>query len=743
MKNGAMSWADKVSRFTALDLETYLIEAGLLVPKIVCGSTARVKGAEIATELLSRGEALHEATKLLQTDRVIVGANIAYDLACLIAAEPLLIRPVFRAYEEGRVYDIQIAQALDAIAYGLLFTDPRTNAPLRDPETGKQARYSLAVCTDLTLGRADAKKNDYWRLRYAMLDGVPFSEWPAEAKQYPLDDARNTLEVALAQVLGPKSPAWKGEGGPVPGPLRNLEELSSQCETAFDMHLGAIWGLRTDPARVAALKARADKAHETFVKRFSALGFFKADGKEDKQAIKRAVVRAYGGEGPCAACSGGGKVLSPKTGNPINCKACSGTGLDLGAAPTTPTGGVCADRDALAESGDSDLMAFGDNEAEKIRNTYIPFLEQGIDRPITLRPNVLVSSFRTSYDGLIQLMPREGGVRECFRARGAWCGSPVEYVYCSVDYAALELCTLAQVCLWLFGHSQMAETINASGDPGALHTALAARMKGVTTEEMTAALKSPDAAIKEEAKRYRQAAKPINFGVPGGMGAAKLVITNRKKNAGKTAAPDGLVYPGIRFCILLAGAERCGVEKVTTWRGRPCPPVCRACVELVDRDLRPAYFKSWPEINPYFEWVSARVEAGGEFPCWGTEAVRGGLDFTNGANHSFQNLAASGAKYALRLVTRESYLGEQPDGSPSALAGTRPVFFAHDEVVSEMPRRRAHLAGPRKAEVMVGAMRLYVPDVVISAAPALSEYWAKAAEPTYDTEGNLTVWQGQ
>lgn len=711
-------WASATARFVSFDLETALIEAGLLTPKIVCGSSADVNGAR----LHDRTTAIGRAQDILDSDRIIVGANIAYDMGCLAVADSDLLPLIFRAYAEGRVYDVQIAQALDAIAYGLLYVDPRTGQPMK-------GRYSLATCVDLTLGRTDAKANDYWRLRYALLEDVPIDQWPEEARQYPVDDAANTLEVALAQVKG-------GGAGAVPGPLRNLGDLSNQAETAFALHLGAIWGLRTDRERVEALRKKTEDAHKKFVERFAKLGLFKKDEdtgelKKDNDAIKRAVIKAYGGGGPCVEKCAGGKVLSPKTGNPIKCKACSGTGLAPGMVPTTATGGVSADRDTLMESGDETLIALGDNEPEKVLQTYLPFLEQGVERPITLRPNVLVSSFRTSYDGLIQLMPREGDVRECFRARPG-------YVFCSVDYSAGELCTLAQVNFWLFKKSQMMETINASGDPGILHTALAASMRGWTTEEMVAALKSKDPEVKKTAKDFRQAAKAGNFGFPGGMGAAKLVLAKRKKNEGSTTAPDGRKYAGIRFCILIAGAERCGVDLVRDHydaRGNLLPPFCRACFQIVKEQIRPAWFKQWPEMEHYFDWVDHRVKDGGEFPCWGTDCVRGGLDFTNGANHSFQYLLAQAYKHALRKVTREAYL----DGS-SPLYGTRVIFSAHDEAFSEMREDRAHLAGPRKATVVVEAARDWIPDVCMVAEPALQRFWTKAAEPKFDGE-TLVVWE--
>lgn len=712
-----MTW--DTARFVAFDLETFLIEQGILTPTIVCGSSADAHGAR----LHDKTTAIGRAQDILESDRIIVGANIAYDLGCLAVADLDLLPLIFRAYAEGRVYDVQIAQALDAIAYGLLYVDPRTGAPMK-------GRYSLATCVDLVLGRTDAKANDYWRLRYALLADLPIDQWPEEARQYPVDDAANTLEVAIAQVNG-------GGAGAVPGPLRNLGDLSNQAETAFALHLGAIWGLRTDRERVEALRAKTEKAHTAFVAKFEKLGFFKKDDdtgelKKDNDAIKRAVITAYGGGGPCAEKCAGGKVLSPKTGNPIKCKACSGTGFNPGPAPRTPAGGVSGDRDTLMESGDDTLVALGENEAEKILETYLPWLETGVDRPMTLRPNVLVASGRTSYDGLIQLVPRVGEVRSTIRARGAWCGSPIERALLSVDYAAGELCTVSQICLWLFNYSQMAETINATGNPGGLHTAFAATLTGRTTEAMTALVKSGD----KMASAIRTLAKFCNFALWGGMGAAKFCLLARKKSSGKTTAPDGLEYHGIRFCILIGNAERCGLHRVTEFKGHPTPPICSECLRIADEILRPSWFKQWPEAPRYLRWVNGRVDEGGEFPCFGTERVRGGLDFTNGANNGFQALLADAAKYALRKVTRECYLDES-----SPLYGTRPVFFAHDEIVAEVPLDRAHLAGPRMADVMVAAAREWIPDVTVVAEPALMRVWDKSAEPAYDASGKLVVWE--
>jgi hypothetical protein len=696
------------ARLYSLDLETHQIEVGILAPRIVCGSTPE----RLIYEPNDPPRAVVGAfTDPIRSDVILTGANIAYDFGCLAVADPGLLPAIFRAYEERRVFDVQIAQALHAIAEGNLFLDPVTGREL-------DGRYNLERLVSLVLGRDDAKIHDTWRRRYALLDGVPLEDWPREARVYPVDDARNTLEVAIAQIRG-------GGTGVTSGPHRNLGDLADQAETAFAMHLGAIWGMRADRERIAELKARTLEAHAAFVKKFRALGFYDGD-KANTHAVKLAVARAYGADQPCPACVGG-KLLSPISGRPINCKTCSGTGLDVSMCPKTKTGGLCADRDSKMNSGDPDLVALGANEPEKILSTYLPALEaEKIGR--FLRPNVLVASGRTSYDGLVQLVGKDMGVRECHRARDG-------YVLCSVDFSALELCTLSQVELNMFGSSIMADTINATGDPGALHTAFAARLAGKSTEEMRVAIKSPDAVLKKWAKKYRDAAKAGNFGFPGGMGPAKFVYSKRRKNEGETIAPDGTKYPGIRFCILLAGAERCGTSRV--WAGTNPPQlVCEKCFAIVRDELRPAWLEQW-RMQRYLTRISNIVgkEGRGELRCWGTERVRGGLDYTNGANNGFQALAADGAKYALRCLTRECYLDRS-----SVLYGSRPIVFIHDEIIAEIPLEVAHLAGPRMAKVMVDGMRKFVPDVTIVAEPALGFYWDKRMEPVY-RDGKLVPWE--
>jgi hypothetical protein len=122
---------------------------------------------------------------------------------------------------------------------------------------------------------------------------------------------------------------------------------------------------------------------------------------------------------------------------------------------------------------------------------------------------VLVRSGRTSAaTPNIQQMPREPWFRAIFTARPG-------KTLVVVDYSAIELRTLAAVFLARGVTSKLAETMIAGREP---HCYTAALVKGMSYDDFLA-LKDSDP---HEYKKARQAAKAINFGVPGGLGALKL-----------------------------------------------------------------------------------------------------------------------------------------------------------------------------------------------------------------------------
>lgn len=648
-------------KLVAIDLETHKIQPGLLAPPGVCVSAAWRESSGATDSVLhytEQGiEVIHSFIQSL--DVTLCGANIAYDFGCLLATRPSLLPKIWSLYEQGRVFDILIAGTLDALAEGRLRDD---GLFLKDGTKIPSGRYSLSMTVQDYLKRKDAKKNDRWRTSYALLENTPLRDWPEDALQYPIDDARNTLEVAEVQRAT----------------CKNLQNQSAQVHAAFCAHLGAIWGIKIDAARVEALResnARLQDVHKAFQR---AVGFAKLGGTKkapkwtkDMAAIRARVLEAYEGR-----------------------------------APKTEKGEVSTSRETLEDSGDPELekLAAG-SKFDKIA-VYADTLSELKGKPMNVRCNILLATGRASYEGLIQLMPRQGGVRECCVARPGT-------VWSSVDYAAIEMSTLAQVQLWALGRSKLAEAINADLDP---HSIFGSGMTQMSYDEFLKRKKEP------QISNLRQAAKAANFGFPGMMGAAKFVIAKRRE--------------GASVCRWTNPQSACGAKKIWAWKYKELEsPLCAYCLEQAEK-LRNAYLRQWPEMRLYWDWVVRKLREGGDsLTQFVSERVRGGLSGPAASNTLFQGLAADGAKAAVVALTKEMYLD-----SKSPLFGSRLMVFAHDETILEIPEEKAHEAAHRQAEIMVSAMRHYVPDVKVKAEPALMRAWSKKAEAVYK-DGRLVPWE--
>ncbi len=659
-----------MTKLLAYDLETHLIQPGLLSPPIVCGSIAyRNRDDLISGQLLTKEMALADANIWLNSDKVICGMNIAYDFGCLVAEDASFLPLIFRKYERGQVHDVGIALMLHLIALGCsrdgeLF-DPRNMSKLKDPAKGKITnRISLAVCVDVCLDRGDAKKNDRWRLSYALLEATPQSQWPDYARQYPVDDAVNTLEVAEWQLKN----------------CRNLQDLSAQCETAWALHLSSMWGMRTNPAKVEALEAILLAKRAEDVEFCTKKGWMRADGSKDTKAIGEAVRAAY-------------------IGNP----------------PLTETGKVSAARLALEDSGDDALIRLSEvSNTERRLKTYLPVLKEAAQVPLNVRYNILLANGRVSCDGIIQTYERKGPVRACHEARPG-------YFWSSVDWSAVEACTLAQVNINTIGKSRLAEELRKGVDP---HALFASEMINMDYDQFIAQMKTDP-----QLKDLRQASKAANFGFPGMMGPARFVITKRKEKIEQ----NGVEGP-TRICQLMRSAPRCGEEMVTTWNDREYPPICKACVVAADK-LKKFYLRIWPEMPEYFNWVQRQLETSDEVTSFVSGRVRGGVSAPQAANNFFSSLAADMAKWVLRKMTRECYLPELN----SPLLGSRIVLFQHDETIIEFPE--GNLKAPeRQAEIHREAGAVYCPDVPVKADAAIMRTWFKDAATIRNERGELEIW---
>lgn len=433
--------------------------------------------------------------------------------------------------------------------------------------------------------------------------------------------------------------------------------------------------------------------------------------------------------------------------------------------PRTPTGKYESSREALAELADSqpfvrDLLDY--KATEKLRTSFIE--KMGRQR---LHPsfNTLMVSGRTSSFGEInaQNLPRDDRVRSCFVP------SP-GHVFLDADYATLELATLAQAVQSQFGqHSRMGDAINAGRD---LHRVLAATVT-----------RKAEADVSSEERRM---AKPVNFGLPGGMGLAGLrryarasygVDLSEQDAESLTDAWFGL-FPemetflggdtdnGQRVAEVfgltpLGYCEHTGLRHFVTHpnnAGREREPnpilgaMCLKTLKVAEPTTRDGGRYHPEEIDYFWSRVTACVD---RFPValqtairtrkpspqlqraalslvdrdpvytW-TGRLRANASYCARHNTVFQGLAADGAKLALWLLWR---------------AGYRIVNFVHDEVLIEIPVDSdwtEHAA--RVSELMRRGMQEVVPDINVEVELAATERWYKSATRVLDEQGRLQLW---
>jgi DNA polymerase-1 len=224
-----------------------------------------------------------------------------------------------------------------------------------------------------------------------------------------------------------------------------------------------------------------------------------------------------------------------------------------------------------------------------------------------------------------------------------------------------------------------------------LHLHFAAQILGISYEEALKRQKEKD----PEIKQTRQTAKAANFGYPGGMGA----------NSFRSFAKG---Y-GLNLSEKQAGK------------------------------LKEDWFLAWPEMRDYFRFIHTTIgDEIGTIEQFVSKRKRGGVRFTQACNSMFQGLAADGAKEALFEVSRRCYT--EPE---SALYGSRPVMFIHDEIVLESPQDLASKAADELALVMRERMSRFTPDIPIKTTVAIMDRWYKEADETRNERGELQIWRAE
>ena len=255
---GAPSDDVDAATVVAIDTETELITADEPVPTLICLSYHDNTGND---GVLGPRDAIDFVRDLLARGTLIVGHNIAFDLAVLVRAadDPDFERAVFAAYRAGRVTDTGVREALIRCAEGTL----------------KTSRFKLSALVSKYVGLniSESKGPEAIRMRYGELAGVPVDDWPEVAIRYALDDARYTLRV------------WEGQGG-VTSPVPNESEQAVAAWALYHLH---VVGICVDQGRVtkleAALRSRMDALRE-------ALPFFE-NGKKKLSLVRARVESCF------------------------------------------------------------------------------------------------------------------------------------------------------------------------------------------------------------------------------------------------------------------------------------------------------------------------------------------------------------------------------------------------------------------------------------------------------------------
>jgi hypothetical protein len=282
------------------------------------------------------------------------------------------------------------------------------------------------------------------------------------------------------------------------------------------------------------------------------------------------------------------------------------------------------------------------------------------------------------------------GVREQLVARAG-------HAIVSVDFDSFELRTWAQCCLWILKYSELANILN--NPKRCPHVEMGTYLRNQLGTGDWATKYAWGYGLKgKERLKVRGLAKGPNFGLPGGMGAARL---------------QDYCYSNY--------AEELTLEQAQL--------ACRVWREI------------YPEAQPYLDWVSEQVGkkrgSRSTIEQFVSKRLRGDVGFTDASNGYFQGLAADAAKAAGWALWKEAYVNKA-----SPLYGCRPLAFIHDEHIFEIPLDRLHEAAYHMAKVQQAAAQAYCPDVAITCGPAAMYRWSKAGgDAVHNASGELICFE--
>jgi len=624
-----------------VDSETCLIRDGLPAPPVVCTAFSEL-GKD--PTLYNTQDQWRPLLELFDGDRLIVLHNGAYDLSCYMdwSPDPALRRLIFDAYDADRVLDSMLAQRLVEIETG----DGRGKLNL----AAVAMRYGLDVPKDIV----DEDGRDV-RTGYGKFLNRPLSDYPQEYVDYAKNDPYMTLRV-FERILS------RG--------LVKRADLAKMGRVHLGLQLTRNFGLRTAPDRVEALEVQARETMTSLQDLMLEHKFMRRERNKPAPVrtmanIKLAAARAYG--------------LADLLDEKGNGYAGGDREELIGKGVLTDGGVMSTSKDVLEQSGDPLLERLAEyGEWSSVLNKDLKIFRAGTIVPFHTYFGFAATTRTTSSGPNIQNFRRKAGIRECIRsANGALVAS---------DYSGLENATLAQVIVWTLGRYDMANKISAGWD---YHVDFGSHIiGGIPYEDMLARYKAGD----DEAERCRGAAKPFNFGLPGGLWKPTTVQS----------------YARLSYGVDLP-TERC-------------------------RELRDLWYATQHEQVAYLKTYVPTLKSGALYavPIPSTGITRRGATYPAAANTGFQGLGAQVAGYGLYLVARAQMLGEMPG---------KLCAFIHDENITDCAAEDVDQVKHDQERLMLQAAEALMPDVKMAVETTAMTNWSKKAKTLYGPDGRLLVAQ--
>lgn len=551
---------------------------------------------------------------------------------------------------------------------------------LADP-TDTHRKFDLGACAERRDLPTKPDKSDPYRMKWGELAGLPVSQYPAEATKYLVEDVQACAELFSAQG---RKPEW-------------LVDQFRQTRAAVALGLISAWGFATNQETVEELarETKADlEAAQAVCKEH---GLVRPDGSRDLKAAQARIVDVYTAAGK-----------EPPRGEPTAKMAVYGK-----------PGNIVTDDAACSESGDYVLQMYARAsqsqsllaKVERLRHpviqpSFTTLLEtgrtgctQGKDPKVGEAPTSYGSQLQNPSRSVMHLcrecvgvgcpackgkgeVEARVGLRECFVARR-------KRLLLDIDYRMAELCALGEIERMWFGSSTLGDILN---DPKRdAHVELAAMVRGMSVEEAFALKRTDPKAF----KTLRQSGKALSFGAPGGLGAARLVD-----------------YAKASYDVELTESQA--------------------------KEYLAAIKRIYPERRAYLDRIGAWAQSGRfRFTQPYSGRVRGGLNYTNGANTGFQGLAADFAKEGMWRVAVHCYVLED-----SPLYGSRIVNMVHDQLLVETPEATYRQAAKTLEEQWVGAANEICPGNRMIAEPAACRRWSKqGGDAVYDSAGQLAIYE--